>query len=125
MKRHALLVCPVHPARQQLVEAVRQARTTHLVTSNVGKAIEALKNGKYDVIVTGKKLDDGNADDVLQVVQAIHPSVPVVVVSRTEDWNEYVNAVNRGAFDLLPADSPTHESARVISAALRAANGSP
>jgi DNA-binding NtrC family response regulator len=124
MKQRALLICPVHPVRQQLIEVVLQSGATHVVTSSVREATKALKDGKYDIIVTGRKLDDGNAEDLLQAAKAAQPGVPVVVVSRTGDWNEYIDAINRGAFDLLAADSPSSESTRIISNALRAAAGS-
>lgn len=121
MKPRALLICPLHPVRQQLVELVRQAGTTHVVLSSVQEATEAMKDGTYDVIITGKRLEDGNSDDLLQAAKAAQPGVPVVVVSRTGDWDEYVEAINRGAFDLLVADSPATESARIIGNALVAA----
>ena len=47
MKRRALLVCPVHPTRQQLIDVVRQTGADHVVTSSVREATEALKDGKY------------------------------------------------------------------------------
>ena len=123
MKPRALLICPVHPARQQLVEVVRQTGTTHVVTASVREATTALLNGKYDVIISGRKLEDGNSDDLLRAAKAAQPGVPVVVVSRTGDWDEYVDAIERGAFDLLAADSPPSESARIISNALRSSAG--
>lgn len=124
MKRRALLVCPMHPTRQQLIDAVRQTGADHVVTSSVREATEALKVGKYDIIVTGRKLEDGRSDDLLQAAHGTQPHAPVVVVSRTGDWDEYIETINRGAFDFFPADSPPDESARIISNALRAATGS-
>jgi DNA-binding NtrC family response regulator len=96
MKQRALLICPVHPVRQQLIEVVRQTGATHVVISSVREATKALKNGKYDIIVTGRKLGDGNSDDLLQAAQVAQAGTPVVVVSRTGDWNEYIDAIDRG-----------------------------
>ncbi len=124
MKQRALLICPLHPARQKLVEVVRYTGTTHVVTASVEQATKAMKRGKYDVIITGKRLADGNSDDLLEAAQAAQPGVPVIVVSRSGGWDEYIDAINRGAFDLLPADSSPSESARIISNALHA-NPSP
>ncbi len=121
MKQRVLLICPLHPVRQQLVEVIRRTGTTHVVRSSVREATEALKSGKYDVINTGRRLEDGNSDDLLRAAQLAQPDAPVVVVSRTGDWDEYIEAIDRGAFDLLSADSSPSESARVISNALRAA----
>ena len=83
MKQRALLICPVHPVRQQLIEVVLQTGATHVVTSSVREATKALKEGKYDIIITGRKLEDGNSDDLLHAAQVAQPATPVVVVSRT------------------------------------------
>lgn len=118
MKQRALLICPRHPTRQRPMELVRDTGTTHVVLSSVQEAAEAMSNGRYDVIITGKRLEDGNSDDLLRAAKAAQPGVPVLVVSRTGDWEEYVEAISRGAFDFLAADSPAIESARIIRNAL-------
>jgi DNA-binding NtrC family response regulator len=123
MKKRALLVCPLHPARQQLIEVIHRTGTAHMIASTVREATLALQRGTYDVIVTGRTLEDGSADDLLKVARQAQRDAPVVVVSRTADWTEYLEAINRGAFDLLAADSPASESARIISNALRATRG--
>jgi DNA-binding NtrC family response regulator len=110
--------------RQRVVEVVRQSGTTHVVTASVREATTALMNGKYDVIISGRKLEDGSSNDLLRAARATQPGVPVVVVSRTGDWDEYIEAINRGAFDLLAADSPPSESSRIIGNALRTSSSS-
>ena len=124
MEQRALLICPIHPMRQQLIEAVRRMGTKHVIMSSVKEATKAMKDGNYSVIITGRRLEDGTSDDLLQAAKAPQPGVPVVVVSRTGDWDEYIEAIDRGAFDLLPADSSAKESARIIGNALAPASRS-
>jgi DNA-binding NtrC family response regulator len=124
MNTRALLICPLHPAREKLIEVVRQTGATHVIAASVREAATALKSGSFDVIISGRKLEDGNSDDLLDAAHATQPGVPVIVVSRTGDWEEYIEAINRGAFDLLAADSPPSESVRIISSALRLSGNS-
>jgi DNA-binding NtrC family response regulator len=46
-------------------------------------------------------LPDGRYSDLLQLQQQNANNMPVIVVSRTGDWEEYFEALERGAHDFL------------------------
>jgi CheY-like chemotaxis protein len=53
------------------------------------------------VVVCNDRLDDGKYEDIVKLVVRCETKVPVIVVSRTGDWAEYLMAMCGGAFDYL------------------------
>ena len=53
------------------------------------------------VVVCNDRLDDGKYEDIVKLVVRCETKVPVIVVSRTGDWAEYLTAMCGGAFDYL------------------------
>jgi DNA-binding NtrC family response regulator len=60
---------------------------------------------------------DGNYRAVVEVVEHADTIVPVIVVSRTGDWPEYLAAIRSGVFDYLAYPPIPGELQRVIRSA--------
>lgn len=69
--------------------------------SRVSECQEALVNGEFMLVFCDRRLTDGNYRDVLAVTRELHRKVKVVVTSRLADWDEYLEALHHGAFDLI------------------------
>jgi DNA-binding NtrC family response regulator len=81
----ALLLCGIAPTLAASISASRQ----HLAT------------GKFSMVLCQDHLPDGRYSDLLRLNQQTGKSVPVIVVSRTGDWQDYFTAVDLGAQDFL------------------------
>ncbi len=53
------------------------------------------------LIFCDEQLPDGNYADVLRWRQSGSPLPPVVVLTRNGEWEFYINATQRGAFDVI------------------------
>lgn len=116
-----LFVCPPGPAREQLLELVDRTGDRHVVTPSVSEAEKALKDAYFDFIITARNLGDGDFGRVLRAAELHRKYIPVVVVSHTADWDEFIDAIDRGAFDLLAAGDVRADGAkRVLDNALLA-----
>jgi DNA-binding NtrC family response regulator len=116
-----LFVCPPGPSREELVKVVDRTGASHVITSTATEAEKALADAKFDLIITGRTLSDGDFGTVVRAAESYRSYTPVVVVSRSADWNEFVEAIDRGAFDLLsPSDMRIEAVRRVLKNALLA-----
>jgi DNA-binding NtrC family response regulator len=57
---------------------------------------------------------DGNYLAVVEVLERADRKVPVIVVSRTGDWPEYLTAIRNGAFDYVAYPPVPGELQRII-----------
>ena len=65
-------------------------------------AIEAILSSDYDVVLLDLSLPDSSGVSTLQGIQAASSSLPVVVLSGTDDGATAIMAVKAGAQDYLP-----------------------
>ena len=65
-----------------------------------------------------RSLPDGRYSDLLQLQQQSAYNTPVIVVSRTGDWEEYFEALERGAHDFLAYPLIPGELQRILKAFL-------
>ena len=79
---------------------------------------EVLANKNIDLVLSDRGLADGTYRDVLVIMRLLRLYIPMIVTSRLADWDEYLEAVHDGAFDLI-ASSPSRAAdlVRVISQA--------
>ena len=60
-----------------------------------------LEQAKYDALFCARSLSMGNWREVLQEVQQFYPHLPIIILSRTADEQEWLEVIEAGAFDLL------------------------
>jgi DNA-binding NtrC family response regulator len=78
----------------------------------------ALVRNEISVVVCNDRLDDGKYEDLLNLVVRSDAKVPVIVVSQTGDWTEYLAAMCGGAFDFLAYPPVAEDLQRTIQNAL-------
>ena len=67
-------------------------------------------------------LPDGDFRDLLGKVTGLAIKVPVVVASRLDDWDAYLEAMQLGAFDYIARPYRQAEVEWIVSRALRMAS---
>ena len=74
-----------------------------ICASRVSDCQTALETQKISLIFCDRRLSDGTYREVISATRAARQRVRVVVTSRLADWEEYLDALHHGAFDLIAA----------------------
>jgi len=82
-------------------------------------AIESLKSGKPDVLVTDIRMPGKSGLTLLAEVQALHTTMPVIVMTAHSDLDAAVAVYQGGAFEYLPKPFDIDEAVALVR---RAAN---
>lgn len=85
--------------------------------STVGECEEVFANQNIDLVFCDRVLADGTYRDILAMTRSKSLRVRLVVTSRLADWDEYLEALDNGAFDLIASPSQTADIVRVINQA--------
>ena len=103
---------------RESLEALLSARGYHVRTARGGlEAVEILRGGEIDVVLTDMKMPQGDGNSLLRTAQSEGLDVPVLVLSGASSVTEAVTAMKCGAYDLL--EKPA-EPERLTSALERA-----
>ena len=73
-----------------------------LCSASLEETREALANMPISIIFCERRLCDGGFREILTIARRINPQICVVVTSRMEDRQEYVEAIRLGAFEVIP-----------------------
>jgi len=87
--------------RRALAAILQKEGYETLSASRVSECQEALASQKVNVVFCDRRLTDGSYRDVLAITRASRQMIRVVVTSRLADWDEYLEALHHGAFDLI------------------------
>jgi DNA-binding NtrC family response regulator len=90
-----------------------------ICASTVSECKELLACQDIGLVFCDRALTDGTYRDVLVITRFPSRSVPLVVTSRLADWDEYLEALNDGAFDLIASPSQTADVIRVLNQVFR------
>jgi len=102
--------------RQALLRAGHAVRTTD-TAAGLWKLIE---DGVGDVLVTDVRLPDANGLDMIPLVSARRPDLPVIVMSAQNTLSTAVRATEQGAFDYLPKPFDLNELTQCVKSAIEA-----
>jgi DNA-binding NtrC family response regulator len=98
---NGLVVSSDDEVSRKLAESLGQCGLRPLFACTVVESGIALAGSEVLVVLCDECLADGTYEDIANLVRASHTRIPVVVVSRTGEWSEYLRAVDHGAFDYL------------------------
>jgi DNA-binding NtrC family response regulator len=73
-----------------------------------------LRQERYPVILTDADLPDGAWSDVLDLAHRVSPAPQVIVITRFADARLWIEALGRGAFDLLVEPFYPREVRRIL-----------
>jgi DNA-binding NtrC family response regulator len=96
-----LVVSSDDEIRRELAQVLRQCALAPVLASTVAESGMVLAGHEISVVVCNDRMDDGKYEDIVKLVVRSETKVPVIVVSRTGDWPEYLTAMCGGAFDYL------------------------
>jgi DNA-binding NtrC family response regulator len=65
------------------------------------EAVETLRKEPVGLVFCDKSLPDGTYRDLLTAARGLTTRVRVVVTSHQADWDEYLEAMRLGAFDVI------------------------
>lgn len=104
--------------RRELAQILAQCGFAPVIASNIAETRVALFRHEVSIALCNNYLDDGNYEDVLRLLHRSDRPVPVIVLSRTGDWAEFLAAIRVGVFDYLAYPTIPGELQRVIRNAL-------
>jgi DNA-binding NtrC family response regulator len=103
--------------RRALTAILEQEGWDTLCASKVSECEEALAAHNVTLVFCDRRLADGSYRDVLALTRSLPRNVRVVVTSRLADWDEYLEALHYGAFDLIASPcQPTDVAWAIIQA---------
>ena len=115
---NGLVVSANDRIRGTLGEALLLSGMAPTLSTSLAESGKHLKAGDFSVGICEDLLPDGRYFDLLQLQQQNANSSPVIVVSRTGDWEEYFEALERGAHDFLAYPLVPGELQRILKAFL-------
>lgn len=105
--------------RRELAEILRCCGLAPVLASSLTESRIALSNLEVCLVLCDECVVDGNYPGLLEIVEQVDRKLPVIVISRTGEWPEYLAAIRCGAFDYLAYPPIPGEFNRVIRNALR------
>ena len=77
--------------------------------SRLSECLELLPTQNIGLIFCERHLADGTYRELVSATRPLTRKVPVIVTSRLADWDEYLEALRHGAFDLIPSPCQPHD----------------
>jgi two-component system response regulator HydG len=87
--------------RRRFTHVLREEGWDVTCAARVKDCRETLSNRQVRLILCDFRLPDGTYRDVMHLVRPLEPKVPVIVMSRLADWDEYLDVLRHGGFDLI------------------------
>jgi DNA-binding NtrC family response regulator len=104
-------------SRRGLMQVLMRLGLDPITASNTSEAKETLQQDRVGLVFCDRHLTDGSYRDVLNVARACGGKIRVVVTSKDADWDEYLEAMRLGAFDVIASPCrPTDVEWMVIQA---------
>ena len=111
---NGLVVSSDEEVRRSLAEILVQCELAPLFSATVAESRMVLSRRKVFIVLCHNFLVDGEYDDIVRTVSQSDTNVPVIVVSRTGGWPEYLAAIRAGVFDYLAFPPIAGELQRII-----------
>ena len=87
--------------RRALLDVLNAERWVTICASAINECEEVLATRIVSAVFCERRLPDCRYQDVLSLIRSSNKDIPLVVTSRTADWDEYLEALGHGAFDLI------------------------
>ena len=97
-----ILVVSGNLERRREVSNILEALCVDVIPcSTLGQAAQLLALQRPHLIFCDEQLPDGGYADVLELKLSGNHLPPIVVLTRNWEWEFYINATQRGAFDVI------------------------
>jgi DNA-binding NtrC family response regulator len=87
--------------RRALATILEKEGYDAICVSRASECSEVLETQKVGLIFCDRRLTDGSYRDVVVAARSSQSKAKVVVTSRLADWDEYLEALHQGAFELI------------------------
>jgi DNA-binding NtrC family response regulator len=87
--------------RRRLANILSKLEVDPLTTSSIRESKEIIATERVALIFCDRLLSDGNCYDLLNASKAGKTKARIVVTSSTADWDEFLEAMRLGAFDVI------------------------
>lgn len=114
-----LLVTSQLELRQSLLHVLESLSMDVITCSNLAQALEVLSGQEFDLVFCDDRLPDGTYSDLICKQPHGGRTHPVVVTTRTGEWELYMEALRKGAFDVIRYPGPATDVELAVIRALR------
>ena len=121
-RAEVLVTSSVAENRQALCRILEGLGVEVSSCSNVSECIEALRQRPIGLVFCDDRLPNGSYRDLLNVIHALEIKPRIIVTSRTGEWQEFMEAIRLGAFDMIPLPFNVTDVERSIARVLRQPN---
>ena len=115
---YVLVVFPHNENLDGLLTAVAGIGKVPLICHSFEEAQEVMQYEHIQVIICEDHLPVGALQDILRFAKHRKRPIPVIITSRTGEWEEFLRALRQGAFDYLALPPRLEEVSRVLELAL-------
>ena len=105
-KWNVLVVCAELTERNALIQMLEGMSVGVFSCSTLSQAMEVLSSRKIELVFCDENLSDGSFRNLLLADQDWKGRPRIVVIFRTGEWDEYLNALQLGVFEVI--SSPLH-----------------
>ena len=88
-------------SRRNLMQTLARLGLDPIGVCNLAECVETLGKERVGLIFCDRQLADGTYRELLEKTKLCADKVRVVVTSRHPDWDEYLEAMRFGAFDVI------------------------
>ena len=114
----ALVVCPDPETRNSLFAFITKCGLPCVCCSDLAIARTLLASRLFGVVFCNDAVPDGNFRDLITELKRSSSTVPVIVLSRSTEWNDWLSALDAGAFDYIACPPDPVETGRILHAAI-------
>jgi two-component system, NtrC family, response regulator PilR len=114
-----LIVSADLEGRRALSNILAKLGVDPLTTSTIRECKEIVATERVGLIFCDRLLADGNCYDLLNASSASKPKTRIVVISSTADWDEFLEAMRLGAFDVIASPCRATDVEWMVIQALR------
>jgi DNA-binding NtrC family response regulator len=96
------LIVSSDPESRSILRSILEKEGLHAIqASGSGECLELLPTQNVGLVFCERRLVDGTYRELITATRMLNRKVPVIVTSRLADWDEYLEALRYGAFDLI------------------------
>jgi DNA-binding NtrC family response regulator len=105
--------------RRTMVNILEKQELDPIVASSVADCQQSMAQGNVGLIFCARSLADGDYRDLLLAARGSKRRTRIVLTARITDWDEYLDAMRLGAFDVISAPCRPTDMEWMVLQALR------